>query len=231
MKPKTPFGIVFIKHFWPESSQYQKTCFTLTVNEEPRMTASYFWAQQFWFHRGDGGYIGIQSDGDINGKRQKIAIFSIWKSVSAGKSVIHESSAEPFGHEGSGFSCKIPFEWLEGTVYKVVLQKVVLDSGRNTWQGSIVDTSNGESSIIGRIEIPNGWGNLQPESNFFVEYFRPVESCESTPFQKSAFENPVMFEEVEIQPHKFDFDTYGECASIGTVAKNGDVFNIETGGI
>jgi len=231
MKPNIPFGIVSIQQSWTESSQYQKTSFTLTVNKEPRMNAGYFWAQQFWFHRGDGGYIGLQSGGNINGKCQKIAIFSIWKSVSANKSVIDESTAEPFAHEGSGFSCKIPFNWEEETAYKIMLQKVGIKSAKNTWQGSVVNLLNGESSIIGNIDIPNEWGNLKPETNFFVEYFRPVESCESTPFQKSTFENSVIFKEVEVHPQKFNFNTYGECASIGTVNKNGEVFHIATGHI
>ncbi|MBY0534901.1 MAG: DUF3472 domain-containing protein [Chitinophagaceae bacterium] len=232
MKPKIPFGIISIEHSWPANASYLKQSFALEVEYEPRITASYFWAQQFWFHGGDGGYFGIQSDGDINGTRQKIAIFSIWKSVGATRSDQANSSAESFGHEGSGYSCKIPFEWKEGIVYKLELvRKFSADEGKNSWQAHIIDTSSKISFLIGTINVPLEWGNLQPKSNFFIEYFRAVASCQNVPYEKSVYSNPVMIEYTEIHPNSSNHKTYGECSSIGKISNQGNTFAIETGKI
>lgn len=231
MKPQIPFGIISVKHFWINSYNYYKTSFTLLVEYEPKIRAAYFWAQQFWFHGGDGGYFGIQSDGDINGSREKIAIFSIWKSIGAIKSNHAKSSAESFGHEGSGFSCKIPFAWKEGCVYKLELirQSSADDTDTSSWQAYITDTGSSVTSLIGTINVPSDWGNLKPQSNFFVEYFRSVGSCQDTPFEKSVYGNLIMTEDKEIQPLNSSHETYGECANIGLISKTGNSFVIETG--
>jgi len=232
MEPKIPFGIASIEHTWPDNTNYCKQTFTLFVECEPKFTAAYFWAQQFWFHGGDGGYFGIQSDGDINGTRQKIAIFSIWKSVGTTKSPHPGSSAEPFGHEGSGYSCKIPFEWKEGILYKLEIRRAFVDSvySKNSWQAFIKDMTSNQAFLIGSIEVPSDWGNLKADSNFFIEYFRYVPSCLDTPFQKSVYGIPLMFEEIKIEPYKSKYKTYGECAYIGSVLKNkNNEFIIESG--
>jgi hypothetical protein len=232
MKPQIPFGIISIEHSFPANTNYYKQSFKLTVEYEPKFTAAYFWAQQFWFYGGDGGYYGLQSDGDINGTRQKIAIFSIWKSVAAIKSSYPGSSAESFGHEGSGYSCKIPFPWEEGSSYKLEISSKPSDNIKDniSWEASILNITSNQTILIGCIAVPTDWGKLQPKSNFFVEYFRDVPSCFDTPFEKSIYGNLVMTEEREIEPINSSYKTYGQCAEIGTISKNEyNDFVIESG--
>lgn len=232
MKPSVPFGIVSLKHTWPKNPEYTEQNFALTIDYEPKLESAYFWAQQFWFHQGDGGYWGIQSDGDINGTRQKIAIFSIWKAIDAINSTIEGSSAETFGHEGTGYSCKIPFNWDEGKLYKLRLLKIIPTNDDESvfWEASIVDMLDNKTFTIGRIAIPKNWGNLQEHSNFFVEYFRPINSCEETPYEKAIYSTPIMIEKIQVHPDNCIHESYGACASIGQISENVDGgFIIETG--
>lgn len=232
MKPQIPFGIISIKHSFPVNMNYHKQSFKLKIDYEPKFAAGYFWAQQFWFNRGNGGYYGIQSDGDIDGTRQKIAIFSIWESVAAVKSSQPGSSAESFGHEGSGFSCKIPFQWEEGSSYKLELRRIFSGNIMEniSWEASILNIVSNQAFLIGCISVPAVWGNLQPNSNFFVEYFRNVPSCYDTPFEKSVYGNLVMIDETEIDPIDSSYETYGQCADVGTISKNEyNDFIIESG--
>ncbi len=76
----------------------------LTVLYEPKLPGlsghiDYFWAAQFWFGGGDGGYIGLQPDGIKKGAHVgKMAIVSIWDALDAEP---HEN-CEVFGGEGVG---------------------------------------------------------------------------------------------------------------------------------
>ena len=63
----TPGGMIAVKHQWPASPTYwdgqQQGFYNLdtfvTIDKAPE-NSYYFWAQQFWFIGGDGGYIGLQ---------------------------------------------------------------------------------------------------------------------------------------------------------------------------
>jgi hypothetical protein len=227
MKSFVPGGIISIEHTWPLGNNYIEHSATLLIESEPKLESAYFWAQQFWFSNGDGGYMGIQTGGDLHALRQKIAIFSIWKALAAEKSTITNSFAGPFDHEGSGFSCKIPFEWKEGTMYILKLKNIESDTW---WEASIEEVESTSISTIGRIQVPENWGNLKSKSNFFIEYFRPVNQCEDLPFEKTYFGEPVMKNNMEVRPNEHKICIYGKCISLGRIVENtGSTFTVETG--
>lgn len=228
MKPSIPFTTITLDHKWQVGNNYIEQSYILCIDVEPDFNAAYYWAQQFWFYGGngnEGGYFGIQSCGSIHNSTQKIAIFSIWRSLRAEKSCVINSSAEPFNHEGSGFSCKIPFPWEEGRKYKLTIRKLSLAC----WEASITDLAAGAEYSIGNITIPEEWGNLKPDGHFFIEYFRPIDSCEDLPYAKATYNRPVMANSAEVYPVHHNSKVEGPCEASGTIQMSEGTFVIETG--
>jgi len=51
----------------------------LTIDIDPGVQSAYYWAHQFGFKIGDSGYMGLQTNGFMQGEWVgKMAIFSIW---------------------------------------------------------------------------------------------------------------------------------------------------------
>jgi len=56
----------------------------LTIAVDPGEQSFYYWAHQFHFKDGDGGYMGLQTNGNMQGEWiGKMAIFSILKALEA----------------------------------------------------------------------------------------------------------------------------------------------------
>ncbi|HEY1090879.1 MAG TPA: hypothetical protein VGE47_07305, partial [Burkholderiaceae bacterium] len=70
------------------------------VTREPGSNGNTFWATQFYFADGTGGYIGMQQ----NSGSTKLAIFSIWNA--SGWPGAFNANCSNFGGEGEGVSCK-----------------------------------------------------------------------------------------------------------------------------
>ena len=233
MNQVTPGGIISVKHRWPNTKEYNNQDTFLTINHEPIEDSYYFWAQQFWFMNGDGGYIGLQTGGQINGLTTKIAIFSVWKALDAKKSNLISSWAGTFGGEGTGFSCKIPFNWRQNVEYRLRLIKITnLDTHPNSdwWSAFIQEVPSGKEESIGQILLPTQWGGLTRDSNFFVEYFLPVSDCENIPFAQATLQETCR-EHNSITPIGVPkCETYGVCASNGRVTYRQDnSISLETG--
>jgi len=232
MNQITPGGILSVKHKWPNSKKFDNQDTFLTINQEPVEVSYYFWAQQFWFINGDGGYLGVQTGGQINGLNTKIAIFSVWQALDAKKANSTNSWAGAFGHEGTGFSCKIPFDWRQNIKYRLRLMKNASDTPpiSNSWSAFIQEVSTGIEECIGQILLPSQWGGLTRDSNFFVEYFLPVNGCENVPFAQATLHRPNR-EYGNIIPIEVPtYETYGTCASNGRVTyRQDDSVLLETG--
>jgi hypothetical protein len=222
-----PGGILSVKHTWPEKKAYYNQDAFLTITQEPSEVSYYFWAQQFWFENGDGGYLGIQTRGQLNERESKIGIFSIWKALDSKKSNIENSWAGSFGHEGTGFSCKIPFDWRSGIQYRLRLSKMSAynNSDSSNWWSAFI-----QEECIGQIQIPDKWGGLGSGDNFFVEYFLPVQNCDKIPYAKATLHKPTR-NIGEVLPIGLpEFEAYGVCASSGTASNQADASIIlETG--
>jgi hypothetical protein len=220
-----PFTFIYLKSKWAKNDDYMGLAFNIKVEYESKIHSGYFWGQQFWFDNGDGGYFGVQSDGDINNLKTKIAIFSIWKATGAERSTFDGSTAEPFDHEGSGFSCKIPFNWEEGIEYKLQIKKITMRGSLiNAWHASITDLSTKLCFSIGTIQIPRTWNNLKPDANFFIEYFRPLSSYEVIPYTIINYSSPLMLGQTSFLPEKHVIEPNEECSSVCTVTER-DRFN------
>jgi len=106
---------------WPPSTSFARTLLAgynsfehvLVPEIDPGPESTYFWAHQFRLIGGEGGYIGLQTKGNrVDGSLGKMAILSIWNA---------EEAAGPgttrFDGEGTGWSCRIPYQWQAGRAY------------------------------------------------------------------------------------------------------------------
>jgi hypothetical protein len=193
--------------------------FMLTINNE---APEYYWAHQFYFKNGDGGYMGLQTSARFNGTRTKVAIFSIWNAKSAEGAA--NGMSEAFGHEGSGYSCRIPYNWQQGVQYRVRLWKIEDNSNGDSWWGAwVTDMRTQKDDFIGKILVPASWSGLKPVSINFVEYWGMQDgkrhNCSEIPYTNSLFSFPSM-NDGTINPLNAAYKAYGECESIartGTV--------------
>ncbi len=120
---------------------------------------AYFFAHQFGLSGGSNGYIGLQGavplskaharhdvprlptgDTDLfNGTQVgRGCIFSIWQSLNA-TALDSRAVCGVFGGEGTGYSCRIPFEWRDGKAYDYHLFRVAGANVSDTWFAASVE--------------------------------------------------------------------------------------------
>jgi hypothetical protein len=190
----------------PAADGYDSLSSQLTVLIEPGLSP-YFWAQQFWFVGGNGGYIGLQANGLLAGKWVgKMASCSIWDSID-----IRGGSCDRFGGEGVGFSCRAPYPWREGDEVRLsVLMSETTPSG-TWWRCEVENVGTGAITVLGEIKVQPDWSGLQGAANTFAEYFDVAPSCSAFPFAV------VRWRGIEASPGPADGvpatpSTYGNCA-------------------
>jgi len=177
---------------------------------DPGPDATYFWAHQFRLVGGEGGYIGLQTKGNrADGSLGKMAIFSIWDALGAeGMGTVR------FGGEGVGWSCRIPYRWEAGRVYRL---RVATDR-RGWWDASVADIAAGTTSWIGRIRVPEDWGGLGEWSVMWTEFYgASLSRCQDLAHSRVVFGTPVA-DDGAIVP-----DSHGNHYNDGTC----DTSNIE----
>lgn len=202
--------------FWPPSPTIGRTItlgysrfeHQLMVEVDPGPAAGYFWAHQFRFAGGQGGYVGLQSRGDrADGSIGKLAIFSIWDAVGA-----TGSGAVRFGGEGSGWSCRIPYDWQAGQVYRLAVGAD--DDAPGWWEASVTDEATSVTQVIGRIQVPPDWRRLESWSVMWTEYFAPtLTSCAGLAHSRVVFGTPVA--DGSVLPHHHD-DRIGDGTCEGS---------------
>lgn len=181
----------------------------LTWHQEPVNGWGMYAMYWFTFQAGQGGYTGLQKTTDPS--RPKTAIFSIWDVAGRQTAMpVAGTACVRFGHEGTGTSCIIAFNWKPDTEYKMRVWK--LDGGTSTssetWGAWVIDVKTMEETSIGRIELLNannqiGYGNLNPQGMQSVtEFFAGPASADCTnlptfdvtwkgPFGNNASINPT----------------------------------------
>jgi hypothetical protein len=158
----------------------------------------------FGFEAGQGGYMGTQ----IVGTR-KTAIFSIWDiSFDAISAVPNHSNCQRFGHEGTGTSCIMTYNWSTGREYRLRIWAAGSDSTGQNWQATILDVESGQEATIGVIHLKNskgheGYGKLTNTPAIFLEYFGGPETCEGQPYAKVTWRGPYA-----------DWDTFGATQAL-----------------
>src|SRR6202453_913746 len=107
---------------------------------EPRTDPSpvgYFWSHQVALVGGEGGYVGLQTEGSE--PTGKIAIFSVWGAIDADG----PEYAAPFGGEGIGMTVRIRYQWVPGR-----REQLAIHAGRGGWWRAEVDDRQ-----IGRVRV------------------------------------------------------------------------------
>ncbi|MEI7200463.1 DUF3472 domain-containing protein [Pectobacterium parvum] len=200
-------GIVAIEHSWPENSEFNKLSFFQKIVNDGGIDSHYYWENQFHFKQGDGGYIGLQNKGD-NTHAFNYAIWSAkgWKSGECGH----------FDNEGSGVHCEIVVPWKMGHQYKLDVSM-----NGNLVTGVVTNLTDGSTTTVGVIEIPDTYGKLYASSGFFEEFSQgngPLSSCYVMRAQRSIFQAPLGDDKTEAEQSTY---TYGNCNNPYVVQASG----------
>jgi hypothetical protein len=165
----------YVEIFWKNDNNYNLDV-DLTVTHAPDSAIILFWAHQFSFVNGSGGYIGLQ----IVGSSRK-AIFSIWDAVRGEPGV-------RFTHEGEGWSIIIDHDWKIGERYRLRIWVLGREAnGDEWWLGTVYEYSSGRETVIGKILVPELWGWLGSWSVTWIEY-AGYQTCD-VPFTRAEFSN------------------------------------------
>jgi hypothetical protein len=166
------------------NASFQELSQPLTI-DSTTTGAPYFWSHQFHSQFGDGGFVGLQDGSFPN--HTKIALFSVWAADGA-----EGGTCRTFSGEGDGWTCRIdPYNWVAGRRY-IVSVRIEPSSTSGAWYvASITDTKTRATSSIGRIHVPDGWGQLQGWVSW-TEYFgaRPS-ACSKYPRTGVRFDLPT----------------------------------------
>lgn len=165
----------YVRHATPSQNDIYNYDMHITWNYDPDTSLMGFYSQfAFWFENGVVGYMGLQTD-----PQGKKAIFSIWDANTHTLSHAMVPSCTRFGHEGTGTSCIIPFEWQAGREYKLRVWKLRdrSDTGKAQWGGWVIDYATGEETLIGVVEVDNdgdreGYGNLNGSTVATMENYQ-----------------------------------------------------------
>ena len=189
--PATPRG-TYTEWFWPPSTSFARTLLAgyksfehvLVPEIDPGPESSYYWAHQFRIINGEGGYLGLQTNGNrVDGTVGKMAIFSIWAALdAAGPGTMR------FTGEGEGWSCRIPYQWEAGRAY--ALRVDARDDG--WWRAAVREEATGRVSEIGTIQVPEHWRQLDSWSVMWTEYYGPpLGRCADLAHSSVVFSTPT----------------------------------------
>lgn len=200
-------GMVAVNRQWPATDVgFLDMEFGITVTQEPGRNGYTYWADQFWFKGGDGGYIGLQQ----RDRNNKALNFSIWQATGW----VAEAGANCafFGHEGSGVQCWIDYPWQQRTTYRI--RVVAEDVGH--WAAYITDTASGSRRKVATIQVPQTWGGIYATASFVEDYAQGADqrdSCAAVPPTSAVFHRPSA-ENGSVLPISSTARTYGICAAI-----------------
>lgn len=216
-----PGGMVAVSYYW-DDQDFVDMEFFITIEEDPGIDNPVFWAHQFWFEGGDGGYIGIQTNGYISGPVGNMLIFSIWDAENgfAGDG----ATCLAFGGEGVGWSCRLPLDWVEDHKYHLR----VSSEGNSWWGAQVKDLVTNDEYYIGRIKVPSEWGMLSGGSLNFTEYYGSIPTCADIDYSIVTFDHPVA-DNGNSPSTPYDLRTYGPCKVYARVNCNASSCTHEIG--
>lgn len=198
--------------------------FPIQVTHEPGENGRTFYAHQFWFVGGVGGYVGIQQ----NSGTQKTALFSIWNAPAAAPG--SATKCQPFGGEGTGIQCPLKYNWAEGSTYTISVSRVSAGTGggNSIWRATITNPA-GNSTTIGEIYVPASQGLLQGTAVQFVENFsqgsQQYASCSDVPPTTAIFRTPTLDGHPATSSST---STYGSCKTVAASVCTSDRVCIAT---
>jgi len=221
----TPGHMAVIWYDWPQppGSDFYNFDVFLTINVDPGVQSAYYWAHQFHFKNEKVGYMGLQTNGCMQGEWVgKMAIFSMWDALEAEPGP--GASCEQFTGEGEDWSCRKKYSWVEGHTYCLRIEAYGVDEQENEWWGAwIIDTSTEQETLIGKIKVPNSWQGLEDYSVVWVEYYGQVNGCISIPYAKARFEQPTA--------DNSSYIPQDLTSEIGTTCPNASIILLENQGV
>jgi hypothetical protein len=215
--------------FWtPPTAQQSYTALSQRVTPRNLAPTTYWSTQWFWSGAPDGGYAGIQTDGDrADGTVGPMALFSVWDATKAIAGP--HSSCIPFDGEGKGMSCRMPFTVTANDTYRTDVVNTRADQAGRWWHTTITDETTNNVADLGEIAAPVAATARMPAS--FVEYFgRPV-GCGQEPIVTSDFQAPVVTPAGTATPlpSAYDHATERTCAR-ALISSAGGVTTMTSGG-
>ena len=181
----------------------------------------YWEAGWHWDNVSDGGYGGIQSQGNLaNGSVSDLAIFSIWNGLSAVPG--DGAGCTPFGGEGIGYSCRIPITLQAGNKYEITFG-VDNKRGPQWWVAWIADLTEGTRRLIGSIETTSSIAKATNWNNF-IEYWGQAVPCDAVAPASAKFYVPTSNNpDVEISSPMFSRPTNPCVVSAGDTPPSGHI--------
>jgi hypothetical protein len=176
--------------FW-NSPTAQQNFVALSQRFTPENLApTIFWSTQwFWNGSPDGGYAGIQTDGiRADGSVGPMAIFSVWDATKADAGA--NAKCIPFHEDGSGLSCRAPFNVVAGDTYRTDVAATRTDASGRWWHGSVTDETTGATIDLGEMAVPVTATAYEPAT--FVEYFGPTVACGQEPIVTTSVNAPLV---------------------------------------
>jgi hypothetical protein len=161
------------------------------VSVEKKAPAT-FWSSLFDMDNAPGGgYIGLQTDGNMIGQTTptEIAIFSVW---GADKYHAKDGKCGGFVENGAGYQCTAKFNIETGVLYRYRVQRLSVDKTGAWWGGWVRNTVTGKDTYLG--ELHSSYLGLHDLRNF-SEYFQDLPAphpCNRIPQSRAEFFQPQL---------------------------------------
>lgn len=203
-----PTGIVSVPYAFNNAPKdgYQSMTFTIRIDEAPNRSRSFYYAMQFKFIDGNGGYIGLQPRGGDTG----MAVFSAF-----GKGAVPVSDNCRGGADGGkGVSCSKKFKIDYKTDYYLEIERDHKD--QTLWRGYIKNVKTSEKIEIGAWKPRSGAKGLTASNVGFVEYFPLIHDCTDISNTTGFFGHPSAktMDGKNVSGKIGKLSTYGRCKSI-----------------
>lgn len=208
--PVVPVG-TYTQWSWPSTgSGYDEMRWELEPWTDPS-PAGYFWSHQVALVGGEGGYLGLQTEGwEPTGK---IAIFSVWGAIDAEGS----EYAAPFGGEGVGMTVRIRYQWVPGRRQRLAIQA----EGDGWWRAEV------DHRPIGRIRVDSTWGGLAPTSIMWTErYAPPLRACAELGHCVAWFGTPMVDGRIAPVGHRNFLADHRGCPGSSVHDSHGGVLHV-----
>lgn len=175
--PKTPYSSPTLT-----AGTYQSVSLDLTIEAAPT-TQGRFWAFQFGFSGGNGGYFGLQTLG--TGLPGKCVVFSIADAISGtGTGIVtNEFDGAP------GVSTRKTYEWVIGRTYRFAMTRGTDDGTGRLWSVDVTDLTTSTTTAVATIKVPLAWGALTNAPILWSEHYTSAPTCGDIGYSAIRWEN------------------------------------------
>lgn len=127
----------------------------------------WYWAYQGNFESAGTFYFGLQPNGEYG----KTALFSVFGAGTQTKTASCKPGADS-EKANTGVSCHIPYAWKRNHRYTFKVSLTSHPQDKNTWTGTVTDTTTGITTTIGDISVPDEWKLISPSLIGWAEWYR-----------------------------------------------------------